>query len=168
MSTHSRPGWPALALVALAVTGCKGNEPAKRAPAAAVAPTVPAPPPAEPPPPTGGLFAALPLTPDLQRDLARDLEQELGALDEATREGKSEAARHRAHRLASLAIIARDETLLRCARAAEDALRDGEAGASERVGALAAAGRHRLEALRPGRPVQNPDESDRTKPLRTA
>lgn len=51
MSTHSRPGWPALALVALAVTGCKGNEPAKRAPAAAVAPTVPAPPPAEPPPP---------------------------------------------------------------------------------------------------------------------
>jgi signal transduction histidine kinase/CheY-like chemotaxis protein len=100
-----------------------------------------------PPPPSPGLFADLPLTPDLIRSLHAELDVETQSLVSSWRLTDQAGARRHAHRIASLAIIARDTDLVQAARHAEDTLQSDRAHASRAVDALQSAARDRLRLL---------------------
>ena len=97
--------------------------------------------------PAGGLFADLPLSAEIMRDLLAALDVEVSALATSWRLAEAPAARRHAHRIASLGILARDETLIAAARHAEDALQTGRPVASQLVDALQGAARARIKLL---------------------
>jgi CheY-like chemotaxis protein len=94
-----------------------------------------------------GLFAELPLTPDLLRSLHAELDVEAQALAASWRQTDTSATRRHAHRIASLGILARDENLLQAARLAEESLQHAPAEASRTVDALQLAARARIQLL---------------------
>lgn len=96
---------------------------------------------------SAGLFAALPLTPDLVRSLHAELDVETQSLASSWSLADPIGARRHAHRIASLAIIARDEKLIDAARHAEELIQTDRAAASAAVDALQLAARDRLRLL---------------------
>ena len=107
--------------------------------------------PAEPacrPESRSGLFAEMDLAPGWSQQLAAEIEAELQGLRRAREQADHGAARRHVHRLASLAVIARDEVMRQQARAAEDALRLEEPDTATRLAAVEEAARARLQALR--------------------
>ncbi|MFT3829266.1 MAG: ATP-binding protein [Opitutaceae bacterium] len=94
-----------------------------------------------------GLFAEFPLTPELVRSLHAELDVEAHSLATSWRLADPLGARQHAHRIASLAIIARDETLIHAARHAEEVIQADRAAASAAVDALQRAARERIRLL---------------------
>ncbi len=99
------------------------------------------------PPATTGLFAELPLTPELLRNLNAELDVETQSLASSWQHADASAARHHAHRIASLSILAHDDDLLQAARRAEDSLLQNRADTSHAVDALQLAARNRIRLL---------------------
>jgi signal transduction histidine kinase/CheY-like chemotaxis protein len=116
-------------------------------PARPAEPTTPASLPTQAAPAAGGLFASLPLTPDMLRMLHAELDVETQSLASSWRLADSSASRHHAHRIASLGIIARDEFLTQAARRAEESLQQDRGDASQSVDALQLAARTRIQVL---------------------
>lgn len=116
------------------------DQPARESAATAPATAVPA-------TASAGLFAGLPLTPDLLHSLHAELDVETQSLTASWRQIDRSATRRHAHRLASLGIIARDTDLLQAARDAEAALQSDRPLASQAVDTLQRAARARLRIL---------------------
>ncbi len=102
-------------------------------------------PPASPSP--GGLFAGLALTDDQQRSLHAELDVETQALVTCWRQNDQAAARRHAHRLISLAILARDEKLAETARDAEQSLLENRTDAGRAVETLTTTARRRIRQM---------------------
>jgi signal transduction histidine kinase/CheY-like chemotaxis protein len=95
----------------------------------------------------GGLFASLPLDPYMLSRLHSELDVEAQSLASSWRLADSSGARHHAHRIASLGIIARDESLVQAARRAEESLQQNRSDASQTVDTLQLAARTRIQLL---------------------
>jgi signal transduction histidine kinase/DNA-binding response OmpR family regulator len=116
-------------------------------PARPAEPTTPATMPAPASATTGGLFANLALTPDMLRQLHSELDIEAQSLASSWRLADSPGTRHHAHRIASLGLIARDESLVQAARRAEESLQQNRGDASQTVDTLQLVARARIQLL---------------------
>lgn len=116
-------------------------------PARPAEPTTPATMPAPAPATAAGLFGNLELTPDMLRQLHSELDIEAQSLASSWRLADSPGTRHHAHRIASLGIIARDESLVQAARRAEESLQQNRGDASQTVDTLQLAARARIQLL---------------------
>ena len=116
-------------------------------PARPAEPTTPASAPTRSPSIAGGLFAGIALTPDMLTRLHSELDVEAQSLATSWRNADAAAARHHAHRIASLGIIARDESLVQAARRAEESLQQKRVDSSNTVDALQLAARARIQLL---------------------
>lgn len=111
-------------------------EPAAPAPAAAIPPPVPS-----------GLFAEIPLTIEMLRQLHAELDVETLALSESWRQADPPATRRHAHRIASLGILAHDDSLLQAARRAEESLLQDRHDTQPAIEELELNARRRLRQL---------------------
>jgi CheY-like chemotaxis protein len=100
------------------------------------------------PPSTPRKFSDMITTPERSQKLKDELSEEIGALVNAWHGTDLDNARQRAHRLASLALLAGDESLVAAARNTEQAIRQARPDASQAISDLVASARGRLEKLR--------------------
>ena len=100
-----------------------------------------------PAPAAPGLFAEIPLTIELLRQLHAELDVEAQALSECWRQADPPATRRHAHRIASLGILARDDSLLQAARRAEESLQQNRHDAQPAIEELQRSARRRLLLL---------------------
>jgi CheY-like chemotaxis protein len=120
------------------------------------APAAPPTPPAAPPTTivhsaapsiSSGLFAEIPLTIEMIRQLHAELDVETQALTKSWRQSDPPAARRHAHRIASLGILAHDDGLLQAARRAEESLQQNRSDAQPAIEELELNARRRLRQL---------------------
>ena len=100
-----------------------------------------------PPSTSSGLFAEIPLTIEMLRQLHAELDVETQALTKSWRQSDPPAARRHAHRIASLGILARDDGLLQAARRAEESLQQNRSDAQPAIEELELNARRRLRQL---------------------
>ncbi|MBK8475496.1 MAG: response regulator [Opitutaceae bacterium] len=97
--------------------------------------------------PLSGLFAEIPLTIEMLRQLHAELDVETLALSESWRQADPPAARRHAHRIASLGILAHDDALLQAARRAEESLQQNRHDTQPAIEELELNARRRLRQL---------------------
>jgi len=98
-----------------------------------------------------GLFGEMQLTAEAEDQLAAEIEAELRGLQSARAQADFATARRHVHRLASLAVIARDDGLREHSRVAEESLRLKESATPPILEAVEDAARMRLRMLRASR-----------------
>ncbi len=137
----------ALPRLAALLAECAARQERRETAPPPASPAPPAPTPALPPPVSGGLFAEIPLTIEMIRQLHAELDVETLALSESWRQADPPAARRHAHRIASLGILAHDDSLLQAARRAEESLEQNRHDTQPAIEELELNARRRLRQL---------------------